>query len=139
GIDGSEVLAHFPPADTYNATAEVEELRRSARDYKDHDRSRHSLLVFGYGDGGGGPTPEMLETLRRVGDLQGVPRTRLMPPDQLFDLLEQHDAELLAAVAARVAGSTYPSEELAALWRLLLLNQFHDILPGSSIGEVYVE
>ena len=44
GIDGSEVLAHFPPADTYNATAEVEELRRSARDYKDHDRSGRSLL-----------------------------------------------------------------------------------------------
>ena len=77
GIDGSEVLAHFPPADTYNATAEVEELRRSARDYKDHDRSGRSLLVFGYGDGGGGPTPEMLETLRRVRDLQGVPRTSM--------------------------------------------------------------
>ena len=45
GIDGSEVLAHFPPADTYNATAEVEELRRSARDYKDHDRSGRSLAL----------------------------------------------------------------------------------------------
>ena len=53
-----EVLAHFPPADTYNATAEVAELRRSVRDYKDHDRSRRSLLVFGHGDGGGGPTPD---------------------------------------------------------------------------------
>ncbi|HVI34880.1 MAG TPA: hypothetical protein VM684_01490, partial [Gaiellales bacterium] len=51
GIDGSQVLAHFPPADTYNATAEVAELRRSARDYKDHDRSHRSLLVFGHGDG----------------------------------------------------------------------------------------
>ena len=40
GLDGSTVLAHFPPADTYNASAEVAELRRSARDYKDHDRSR---------------------------------------------------------------------------------------------------
>ena len=76
GIDGSQVLAHFPPADTYNATAEVAELRRTAREYKDHDRSGRSLLVFGCGDGGGGPTPEMLETLRRVADLQGVPRTR---------------------------------------------------------------
>ena len=66
GIDGSQVLAHFPPADTYNATVEVAELRRTARDYKDHDRSGRSLLVFGWGDGGGGPTPEMLETLRRV-------------------------------------------------------------------------
>ena len=94
GIDGSEVLAHFPPADTYNATAEVEELRRSARDYKDHDRSGRSLLVFGYGDGGGGPTPEMLETLRRVRDLQGVPRTSMASSDEFFDALEADAGEL---------------------------------------------
>jgi alpha-mannosidase len=175
GIDGSEVLAHFPPADTYNATAEVEELRRSARDYKDHDRSGRSLLVFGYGDGGGGPTPEMLETLRRVGDLQGVPRTRMTTSDEFFGALEAgakelptivgelyfeyhrgtytsqaavkrgnregeralHDADLLAAIAARTAAAEHPAERLAELWQLLLLNQFHDILPGSSIALVY--
>jgi alpha-mannosidase len=175
GIDGSEVLAHFPPADTYNATAEVEELRKSARDYKDHDRSGRSLLVFGYGDGGGGPTPEMLETLRRVRDLQGVPRTTLVSSDEFFEALEAdardlptivgelyfeyhrgtyttqaavkrgnregeralHDADLLAALAGRLAGAEHPGERLAELWQLLLLNQFHDILPGSSIALVY--
>jgi len=175
GIDGSEVLAHFPPADTYNATAGVEELRRSARDYKDHDRSGTSLLVFGYGDGGGGPTPEMLETLRRVRDLQGVPRTRMVTADEFFTALEAdadelptivgelyfeyhrgtyttqgavkrgnrdgeralHDADLLAALAARTGAAEHPSERLAELWQLLLLNQFHDILPGSSIALVY--
>jgi alpha-mannosidase len=175
GIDGSEVLAHFPPADTYNATAEVEELRRSARDYKDHDRSGRSLLVFGYGDGGGGPTPEMLETLRRVRDLQGVPRTAIVTSDEFFAALEAdadelptivgelyfeyhrgtyttqgaakrgnregeralHDADLLAAVAARTGAADHPSQRLAELWQLLLLNQFHDILPGSSIALVY--
>jgi alpha-mannosidase len=176
-LDGSRLLTHFPPADTYNAKVTVEELRRSARNYKDHDRSRHSLLVFGHGDGGGGPTPEMLETLRRVGDLQGVPRTRLVTADEFFDALEEdvrdlpvvvgelyfefhrgtyttqaavkranrrceaalHDAELLGALAARTAAFAYPGGELGALWRLLALNQFHDVLPGSSIGEVYVE
>src|SRR6476646_2025597 len=175
GIDGSEVLAHFPPADTYNATAEVEELRRSARDYKDHDRSGRSLLVFGYGDGGGGPTPEMLETLRRVHDLQGVPRTAIVTSDEFFAALESdakelptivgelyfeyhrgtyttqaavkrgnregeralHDADLLTAVAALTGAAEHPSERLAELWQLLLLNQFHDILPGSSIALVY--
>src|SRR5262249_25014040 len=39
GIDGSEVLAHFPPTDTYNGAASVEELRRGSRRYRDHDRS----------------------------------------------------------------------------------------------------
>jgi alpha-mannosidase len=177
GLDGSRVTTHFPPADTYNATADVAELRRSARAYKDHDRSRHSLLVFGHGDGGGGPTPEMLETLRRVADLQGVPRTRLVSADEFFDALEAdapelpvvvgelylefhrgtyttqaaikranrrceaalHDAEFLAAAAACLGRSAYPRAELTELWRLLALNQFHDILPGSSIGEVYVD
>ena len=170
GIDGSELVTHFPPADTYNAEATVAELRRNVRDYRDHEHSRTSLLVFGHGDGGGGPTRAMLETLRRVEDLQGVPRTRIATPEQFFDVLEAeegerpvvvgelyleyhrgtyttqartkrgnrraeralHDAEFLAAVTGDV-----PCDELDRLWKLLLLNQFHDILPGSSIGLVY--
>ena len=177
GIDGSRVVTHVPPADTYNARADVAELRRSVRDYRDHDRSRHSLLVFGYGDGGGGPTPEMLETLTRAGDLQGLPRTTIASSQAFFDALEDdaeelavvvgelyfeyhrgtyttqaamkranrrceaalHDAEFLATAAAALAAHGYPREELDELWRTLLLHQFHDILPGSSIGEVYAE
>jgi alpha-mannosidase len=167
GIDGSSVLAHFPPADTYNAEATVPELRRAARDFKDHERSAMSLLVFGWGDGGGGPTAEMLETLARVQDLQDVPRTTIGEPEPFFRALEAeaewpevvgelyleyhrgtyttqartkrasrraeralHDAELLAAVAGEPAG-------LEGAWQTLLLNHFHDILPGSSIGEVH--
>jgi alpha-mannosidase len=167
GIDGSAVLAHFPPADTYNAEATVPELRRAARDFKDHERSARSLLVFGWGDGGGGPTAEMLETLARIEDLQDVPRTTIGDPEAFFRALEGeadwpevvgelyleyhrgtyttqartkrasrraeralHDAELLAAVAGEPPG-------LESAWRTLLLNHFHDILPGSSIGEVH--
>jgi alpha-mannosidase len=171
GDDGSEVLGHFPPADTYNAEASVPELRRQARDFRDHEHSRTSLLVFGHGDGGGGPTTAMLETLRRVGDLQGVPRTRSATSEELFEALEAepgerpvvvgelyleyhrgtytsqartkrgnrrceqalHDAEFLSCAR----GGDYPRAELDRLWKLLLLNQFHDILPGSSIRLVY--
>ena len=71
GLDGSEVLTHFPPADTYNAEATVAELHREGATYKDHGRSHHSLMVFGHGDGGGGPTAEMLERLRRARDIAG--------------------------------------------------------------------
>ena len=170
GIDGSAVLAHFPPADTYNAEVTVPELRRAARDFKDHALSARSLLVFGWGDGGGGPTAQMLETLARVGDLQDVPRTTIGHPEAFFAALADeaqwpevvgelyleyhrgtyttqartkrasrraeralHDAELLAAVA----DGPWPREELDGAWRTLLLNHFHDILPGSSIGEVH--
>ena len=171
GIDGSEVLTHFPPADTYNATVSVAQLRDNARNYKDHDRSHESLMLFGFGDGGGGPTKQMLETLARVKDLQGLPRTRIRTPGEFFERLEKdnvdrarmvgelyfeyhrgtytsqaatkrgnrkseqllHDVEFLATVAGR----DYPSAELDKLWKRVLLNQFHDILPGSSIREVY--
>jgi alpha-mannosidase len=169
GLDGSEVLTHFPPADTYNAEVTVEELRRSNAAYKDHGRSRHALLVFGYGDGGGGPTAAMLERLRRAQSLDGLPRTVPRSPDAFFDALEAdardlrtvvgelyfeyhrgtytsqaalkrgnrrcetalHDAELICAL-----GGEYPRKELARLWERLLLNQFHDILPGTSIAAV---
>ena len=170
GIDGSAVLAHFPPADTYNAEATVPELRRAARDFKDHALSARSLLVFGWGDGGGGPTAQMLETLARVEDLQDVPRTTIGDPEAFFAALADeapwpevvgelyleyhrgtyttqartkrasrraeralHDAELLAAVS----DAPWPREELDRAWQTLLLNHFHDILPGSSIGEVH--
>ena len=174
GLDGSQVLTHFPPADTYNAEVTVEELRRSASDYKDHGRSHHALLVFGFGDGGGGPTAAMLERLRRAESLDGLPRTVLRSPEAFFDALEGdardlrtivgelyfeyhrgtytsqaalkrgnrrcetalHDAELLCALGDVVDSTPYPRVELAALWRKLLLNQFHDILPGSSIAAV---
>jgi alpha-mannosidase len=170
GDDGSEVLAHYPPADTYNSDVTVTDLLRAARDYRDHDHARTSLLVFGLGDGGGGPTKAMLETLRRAADLQGLPRTTPRTSEQFFDALESgdpgrpvvtgelyfeyhrgvytsqartkrgnrrgeralHDAEFLSCLHGE-----YPRAELDRLWKLLLLQQFHDILPGSSIRLVY--
>jgi alpha-mannosidase len=60
GIDGSEVLTHFPPADTYNGDATLEELRYHAANYKDTDRSSDALYLFGYGEGGGGADAGML-------------------------------------------------------------------------------
>lgn len=181
GIDGSEVLTHFPPADSYNALVgnegktQVKWLRDNMLAYKDHDRSRHSLMLFGYGDGGGGPTRRMLETLRRARDLQALPQTVQRSSDEFFELLEQdctdrptvvgelyfefhrgtyttqaavkrgnrksewllHDIELLASLALRLGSGPYPAQEIEALWKTVLLNQFHDILPGSSITLVY--
>ncbi|HET7045634.1 MAG TPA: glycoside hydrolase family 38 C-terminal domain-containing protein [Gaiellaceae bacterium] len=171
GDDGSEVLGHFPPADNYSSNVTVPELAKAKRQYLDHEQSETSLLVFGHGDGGGGPTKDMLETLRRARDLQGLPRTRTVTSDEFFEALEAepaerpvvvgelyleyhrgtytsqaavkrgnrrcetllHDAEFLSCLV----GGEYPRAELDRLWKLLLLQQFHDILPGSSITLVY--
>ena len=176
GLDGSEVITHFPPADTYNGLASVEELRYHAANYKDADRSAHALYLFGYGDGGGGVDAGMIERLERTRDLQGVPRVRIASPDELFERLEARAGDLATiegelyfeyhrgtytsqgeikrlnrlnegrlqdleflCVAAGLAGCAPPArEKVERLWRVLLTNQFHDILPGSSIAAVNV-
>ncbi len=74
GIDGSRVFTHFPPADTYSGNMGVRELRFGVENFKDHDRATRSLYLFGWGDGGGGPTSEMLESARRLADIDGMPR-----------------------------------------------------------------
>ena len=56
GIDGTRVLTHFPPVDTYNAEITPAELGAAVERFAEHAWSGWSLAPFGYGDGGGGPT-----------------------------------------------------------------------------------
>lgn len=46
-------------------------------------------------------------------------------------------AETLSLINEYLTGSVYPKEKMQAAWETILLNQFHDIIPGSSIHEVY--
>ncbi|MEV0007095.1 glycoside hydrolase family 38 C-terminal domain-containing protein [Streptomyces sp. NPDC047973] len=177
GIDGSRVLTHFPPVDTYGAEVTPRELAHAVRNFRDKELSDHSLVPFGYGDGGGGPTREMLGRAARLADLEGAPRVTQRRPDRFFaDLhaetgpetpvwrgelaLELHRATFTTQVAmkqgnrrsesllrevetravlAMLAGGDYPYDELTSLWRTVLLHQFHDILPGTSISWVHRE
>lgn len=50
-----------------------------------------------------------------------------------------YQAELWSAIATIATGATYPKQTLEQAWKHTLLNQFHDILPGSSITSVFVE
>ncbi|HVU91166.1 MAG TPA: glycoside hydrolase family 38 C-terminal domain-containing protein, partial [Jatrophihabitans sp.] len=84
GIDGSRVFTHFPPSDTYSSELSGRELAYGTHNFTEHGRARHSLMPFGYGDGGGGPTREMLETAKRVADLEGSPRVTVRPPAEFF-------------------------------------------------------
>jgi alpha-mannosidase len=174
GIDGTRIFTHFPPADTYNGDMSPRELAFNVRNFRDHDRSSRSLYVFGFGDGGGGPTVEMLENAARLGNTEGLPRVQLERACDFFEkamseakdvpvwvgelYLELHrgtyttqarnkwwnrkcefmlrDAEFLAAVDPRGL-SAYPAHALERAWKTVLTNQFHDIIPGSSVREVY--
>ncbi|WP_258804960.1 alpha-mannosidase [Pseudarthrobacter sp. NS4] len=177
GIDGTRLFTHFPPVDTYNSELSGRELAHAERNYRDHGRGTVSLVPFGYGDGGGGPTREMLAAAARTANLEGSPKVRIGSAESFFRQAEQdypalpvwvgemylelhrgtytsqartkkgnrrsehllREAELWCATAAvRTDGAfAYPAAELKRLWRLVLLQQFHDILPGSSIAWVH--
>ena len=85
GIDGTRILTHFPPSDTYCSWMSMHELMYSQRNFLDKDLSRNAILLYGFGDGGGGPTREMTARIRRDHDLAGAPKIEFGTPDQLFD------------------------------------------------------
>jgi len=84
GIDGTRVFTHFPPVDTYGSDLSAADLARAERQHAERGRSDLSLVPYGYGDGGGGPTREMVETARRKADLEGSPTVQLGTPAGFF-------------------------------------------------------
>jgi alpha-mannosidase len=187
GIDGSEVLAHFitTPEEgdgswhyTYNGVLSPHDVKGIWNNYRQKAINDELLLPFGWGDGGGGPTTQMIEGGRVLRSLPGFPRVELGQAEPFFQRLEQrlrnedvpvwdgelylefhrgtytsqannkranrkaevlyHDAEWLSTLRdVLLHQQAYPLQALRDGWELLLLNQFHDILPGSSIPQVY--
>ena len=89
GLDGTRVLTHFPPVDTYNAEITPAECAHAVANFSEHGWSDWSLMPFGHGDGGGGPTREMLERARRLADLDGAPRVAIGTPAEFFRNVER--------------------------------------------------
>ncbi|GAA4424563.1 glycoside hydrolase family 38 C-terminal domain-containing protein [Georgenia halophila] len=89
GIDGTRIFTHFPPADTYSSKLSADELARGVDNFTEHGRATRSLLPFGYGDGGGGPTREMLEVAKRVADLEGSPKVAIQTPAAFFTAAQE--------------------------------------------------
>lgn len=95
GLDGTSVLTHFPPADTYCSGATVKDILYSVSNFKDQERSADVMLLFGWGDGGGGPDAPMLERIKRCSDLYGLPRVEIRSPRDFFPRMEERAAPLL--------------------------------------------
>jgi alpha-mannosidase len=64
-------------ADTYSANISIDELLGSETRLKDKGRTRECMLLYGYGDGGGGPTEDMLKKMRILRDCDGLPKVTL--------------------------------------------------------------
>ncbi|KAI0594457.1 glycosyl hydrolases family 38 N-terminal domain-containing protein [Biscogniauxia sp. FL1348] len=93
-LDGSQVICHMPPAETYTAEAHFGDVKRSVSQHKSMDQDHTSLLVFGKGDGGGGPTWQHIEKLRRcrgISDQVGrLPRVHMgNTVDEFFDKIQE--------------------------------------------------
>ncbi|WP_124040410.1 alpha-mannosidase [Neoactinobaculum massilliense] len=89
GIDGSRLFTHFPPVDTYGSEVTGQQLHHAETNFQDKGRAGVSLLPYGYGDGGGGPTRGMLERIERYADLEGSPRIAHETPAAFFDRAEE--------------------------------------------------
>jgi alpha-mannosidase len=173
GIDGTRIAAHEPPSHTYSGTVQPAQLTAAARRFREAGREREFLYPFGIGDGGGGPTREMVESVQRLGDVEGAPRVAFGSAREFFarlaervDALPVWSGELYLELhrgtytthartkqANRRAEQTLRAAELwgcfagsldadarrrlADDWTVLLVQQFHDILPGSGINWVY--
>ena len=172
GIDGSEVLTHFPPENSYNSMIRPKAFMKAQNDYRQADVSGDFMCLFGIGDGGGGPYPELIERGRRCAKLDGAPAFTFDRADKFFEkinkekdlfptwkgelYLELHRGTLTTQsrtkrgnrkneqlltmtefLCSMLPADKYPAAELDKAWKVLLLNQFHDIIPGSSIDQVY--
>ncbi|KAG6332318.1 hypothetical protein ID866_6771 [Astraeus odoratus] len=200
GIDGTQVLCHMTPVDTYTAQATVGEVNKGVMNHKNLESNDTALLVFGNGDGGGGALPKMLENLRRIRAVTNNHRD--LPPvsmgstvEQFFEDIERNSkqgstlpvwrgelylefhrgtytshgsikkgnrkceillrdvevvlflistpdstemifqrvATLTTLVKSKSSGYVYPKNTIDDCWEKVLLNQFHDVLPGSAM------
>ncbi|NJR20049.1 MAG: hypothetical protein HC777_00015 [Hyphomonadaceae bacterium] len=171
GLDGSEVIAHFPPTH-FAQDFQYGNLRRQWSDYREKHIAEENLFIYGWGDGGGGPTRMMVEHSQRAARFPGLPKIRAQKSEAFFDRLadnsmklpvwddelymEGHrgtytskgalkranrrgellyrDVEMLSSFL-KAFGGPMIQERLNVGWKHLLLNQFHDTLTGSHVGE----
>ena len=177
GSDGTRIPAVMPPLN-YNGNPLPQHCIAQWDLFHQKERVEEIPFAIGWGDGGGGPTMNMIEHGRRLGNVAGVPQCAFgriedsiagmiaqcdldkLPVynDELYLELHRacqvtqartkrdnrkcefalHNAEFLGCLAL-LHGGKYDSENLWEAWQLVLTNQFHDILPGSSITEVYTQ
>lgn len=199
GIDGSEVFTYlistcdsdvrsgiFDRTYTdYVGKMNASQIVGCVNRYQQKDLNKTLIMTYGYGDGGGGVTREMLEKQRRFKyGLPGLAKTKIMGLNESLDIIEANfksncfllgknptwegelyfeyhrgtytsvprnkknnryaeislnNVETLSCLNKFLNFNEYPYEEIRNNYELLLLNQFHDIIPGSGIEDIYLD
>lgn len=190
GLDGTKILTHFITTanfddlperffTTYNGFIDARSVKGAWERYQQKDLSDEVLISYGHGDGGGGPTREMIEVGRRMEKgIKGCPVAKFTTATDFFETLDKNvsnnhklprwvgelyfeyhrgtltsmarnkkynreseflyeNIEWLSSMAKTIDGTPYPKEAIDYGWEIICLNQFHDIIPGSSIKKVY--
>ena len=176
GTDGSEIIGHCHRTH-YGDEYDVAKVKSAWARNENKGVTETMLGMYGYSDGGGGPTYGMVENGRRISRVPGLPASRPGHVSEFLARAEAHAdelpvwegelyyenhrgtytsqafikknnrrgeylltrAEAAGVIAAALSGADLsalaPDEKLSEPWKLLLINQFHDILPGTSIPE----
>ena len=188
GMDGSEVTTHFVTTTelndvtyTYNGESRPYAIKGVWDNYRNKDLNRDLLISYGFGDGGGGPTREMIKYIEAAKLMPGIPNVETGRATEYFRKLNEtikenpyngylpiwdgelylefhrgtytsqgynkkmnrfmeyklREEEMLSVFAEKLFNKPYNREEFLKAWKIVLCEQFHDILPGSSIHEVY--
>lgn len=176
GVDGTQILSYLQRLN-YNGQWRAETLSDLYSQFEQKDICETALMTIGFGDGGGGPTYQMLENAKRLKDFPGLPQSEFSTSESFFREAEKVQEELpvwndemyyefhrgtytsqanvkknnrkgelllrrtemACAMASTLLGREYPAKAIGDVWKKLLTNQFHDILPGSSIRQVYTD
>ena len=188
GMDGSEVTTHFVTTTelndvtyTYNGESRPYAIKGVWDNYRNKDLNRELLISYGFGDGGGGPTREMIKYIEAAKLMPGIPNVETGRATEYFRKLNEtikenpyngylpiwdgelylefhrgtytsqgynkkmnrfmeyklREEEMLSVFAEKLFDKPYNREEFLKAWKIVLCEQFQDILPGSSIHEVY--
>ena len=177
--DGTEVLAFRIPFEYQSSREGVDRhIEKALAEFSQHidERLPETMVFYGVGNHGGGPTIKQIETIHRFDRMGSFGALPLSDPETYFtrvraldlDLpvvegdLQHHApgcysahsgikqwqrraqstvlvAERWAAIAALDRGDAVPRADLERAWKQVLLNQAHDILPGSAIEAAFVD
>lgn len=176
GVDGTKITAYLQRLN-YNGMVSAKTLDTLYGRFDQKGIIDESLMTFGFGDGGGGPTYQMLETARRLEDFPGLPKLEMATSESFFKNTDEvqdklptwndemyyefhrgtyssqsntkkgnrkseflyRQSEIANVFAYQDFDKAYPYDKLLKGYKKLLTNQFHDIMPGSSINSVYVD
>lgn len=180
--DGSTVTSYKPSNDYSLSGGSITGSRlNSTLDYPSSLGLNESLVLYGSGDHGGGPTQTDLNNIKNINNNSSYPSVKMTSAAQTLEDLDKQvkdknitlpnvdnelyfeyhrgvmttadpmkkynrysevaaeQAEKFSSVASLLGSVSYPHDKINSAWNKTLLNQFHDVLPGSAIVPVYAD